>query len=213
MGALGPLQPPGSPWLLPGPWGSFGSVTGVQVQYRTEVHQTVGWASPEKESQTRLGESASTDLRSQPRQGIPAPEVPGQPRFGGQCPEIVVLGVSGVMGRWSEAGLLPPAVALAFQVVFLDSLWEPKSNPDQDGGGSPPVGEMDRVAGFTSQQLAGFPFSASSYCHQWPRVPGTLRDSATDPHFFGDLERRRKMVKTASPPARLGLAFPFRFAL
>lgn len=75
--------------------------------------------------------------------------------------------------------------------------------------GIPPVEDMGRAADFTSQQLAGFPFFATSCCQKghwcqalWEKLPLTL-------HFFWDLERRRKMVKAASPSPTPGFSLSF----
>ena len=66
------------------------------------------------------------------------------------------------MSQESETGLLLPAVVLAFRKVSGVLFMSPNQIQTRMKAGIFPVENMDRAAGFTSQQLAGFPFSATS---------------------------------------------------
>lgn len=75
--------------------------------------------------------------------------------------------------------------------------------------GTPRVGDVGRAAGCTGQQLAGYhplPLPVAS------RGPGCRAHSKRLPLtlcFFWDLERRRKMVKAASPSPTPGFSRSF----
>lgn len=83
---------------------------------------------------------------------------------------------------------------------------------DQSGAWHSPCGRYGQGCRF-HKPAAGWVFLL---CHfllsEGPLVLGTVGEALTL-HFFWDLERRRKMVKAASPSPPLGLAFCFWFGL
>lgn len=127
--------------------------------------------------------------------------LPRQPGFGEQR-------VRRLLSEGSEAGLLALAGALAF--------WETFSLRAQIKSGlgwrlAPLLWETWAVQ---SQQKAGFPFSATSCCQQWPRVLGTLGRSCHRPSTsLGIWKEGGRWSRLPPPPPPLGLTFRFRFGL
>lgn len=120
----------------------------------------------------------------------------------------------GLLSAASEAGLLPPAVALAFgRVSEAPSVSPNRIQTRVEAGTHPsiPRRRHGKGAGFISQQLAGFPFSATSCCQEGPRVLGTFREASTDPPLYLGCGKKEEDGQGCLPfPPLLGLVFRFR---
>lgn len=129
---------------------------------------------------------------------------------------MVARGDGDLSGR-SEPGLLLPAVGLGFLKGVWGSLYEPKSNPDQDGGCSAhPIPLPPPLLPWKTWQSGRFHTSAASrvslLCHvqssEGPWVLGTRGEAAADhPLLLGSGKEEDGHGSSPSPAAGFSLCF------